>query len=422
MMKRFNACTIYLCIPIAIWTSYSFADAPNQAIEQLKILQNHYATSNNMGNMYAANTQNSSASSAASTESADNGPQPVTAGSLSNSLMTSVSKMAKNTGIPSINLNAQYQTPNPFPDKEKKSDTLSSTAPPPAAVAIKSPIASSPPQVRLPSAPNQLNQQPTEADEAMIDELAFEQVQKQMFPMTPEQIKELRKKYQDIELAKVASARTPPKPVATSQFVNLSPGSTPPVIRLAQGFVSSLVFLDSTGAPWPISAYDLGDPSSFNIQWDKSGNTLMIQASKLYNYGNLAVRLEGLNTPVMLTLIPGQKQVDYRIDMRVQGYGPNAKLATMSENLPASANNLLMHILDGVAPAGSQRLTVSGGNARAWLYKDKMYVRTNLTVLSPAWMATMVSADGTHAYEMQKAPVLLVTWHGKVMQLKVEGL
>lgn len=422
MMKRFNACTIYLCIPIAIWTSYSFADAPNQAIEQLKILQNHYATSNNMGNMYAANTQNSSASSAAPTESADNGPPPVTAGSLSNSLMTSVSKMAKNTGIPSINLNAQYQTPNPFPDKEKKSDTLSSTAPPPAAVAIKSPIASSPPQVRLPSVPNQLNQQPTEADEAMIDELAFEQVQKQMFPMTPEQIKELRKKYQDIELAKVASARTPPKPVATSQFVNLSPGSTPPVIRLAQGFVSSLVFLDSTGAPWPISAYDLGDPSSFNIQWDKSGNTLMIQASKLYNYGNLAVRLEGLNTPVMLTLIPGQKQVDYRIDMRVQGYGPNAKLATMSENLPASANNLLMHILDGVAPAGSQRLTVSGGNARAWLYKDKMYVRTNLTVLSPAWMATMVSADGTHAYEMQKAPVLLVTWHGKVMQLKVEGL
>jgi intracellular multiplication protein IcmK len=124
----------------------------------------------------------------------------------------------------------------------------------------------------------------------------------------------------------------------------------------------------------------------------------------------------------MLTLIPGQKLVDYRIDMRVQGYGPQAKVASMVENLPASANNILLHILDGVPPTGSQRLTVSGGDARAWLFKDKMYVRTNLTVLSPAWMATMVSADGTHAYEMQKAPVLLVSWHGKVMQLKVEGL
>lgn len=423
MINRYNVFKIYLSIPLMVCTSLSFADDPNQTIEQLKILQNQYANSRNTGNMYAANDVTQSNPSGA--QSGNSRPE-VTSTTLSNSVvnaaMTSVSKMAKESGIPVIDFAAQSQTPNPFPDKNVKPDTQSSTAPPPAAVAVKGPTLPAPPQVQLPANINQMNQQPNDADEEMIDELAFEQMQKQMFPMTPEQIKELRKKYQDIELAKVASARTPPKPVATSQFVNLSPGSTPPVIRLAQGFVSSLVFLDSTGAPWPISAYDLGDPSSFNIQWDKSGNTLMIQASKLYNYGNLAVRLEGLNTPVMLTLIPGQKQVDYRIDMRVQGYGPNAKIATMSENLPAGANTLLMHILDGVPPAGSQRLTVSGGDARAWLYKDKMYVRTNLTVLSPAWMATMVSADGTHAYEMQKAPVLLVTWHGKVMQLKVEGL
>jgi intracellular multiplication protein IcmK len=42
--------------------------------------------------------------------------------------------------------------------------------------------------------------------------------------------------------------------------------------------------------------------------------------------------------------------------------------------------------------------------------------------LSPGWIGSMTSADGTHAYEMHKSPVLLVSWHGKVMQLKVEGL
>ena len=262
----------------------------------------------------------------------------------------------------------------------------------------------------------------SESDEKIIDELAYEQVEKQVFPMQEKEIVKLKTKYQDIELAKTAAPTAPPKPVATSQFVNLSPGSTPPVIRLAQGFVSSLVFLDSTGAPWPISAYDLGDPTSFNIVWDKTGNTLMIQANKLYNYGNLAVRLEGLNTPVMLTLIPGQKVVDYRVDMRVQGLGPNAQMASIGENLPLTANKVLLHILDGVPPNGSSRLTVSGGDARAWLLENKMYVRTNLTVLSPAWLATMTSGDGMHAYELQKSPVLLVSWHGKVMQLKVEGL
>lgn len=269
---------------------------------------------------------------------------------------------------------------------------------------------------------NQNAQLPLPDQNEIIDDKAFESVKKQLFPLTPEQIVRLKQLYNTNELAGVTSAGAPPKPTATSQLVNLSPGSTPPVIRLAQGFVSSLVFLDSTGAPWPISAYDLGDPTSFNIQWDKTSNTLMIQAIKLYNYGNLAVRLRGLNTPVMLTLIPGQKAVDYRVDLRIQGVGPMASTVPESEGLPASANDILLHVLDGVPPAGSQRLTVSGGDARAWAHNDLMYVRTNLTILSPGWLASMTSGDGMHAYEIQKSPVLLVSWHGKVLQLKVEGL
>lgn len=259
-------------------------------------------------------------------------------------------------------------------------------------------------------------------EEDAIDQIAFHNTERQLFPLEPEKIVKLREKYEKNELAKSQSAETPPKPTATSQFVNLSPGSTPPVIRLSQGFVSSLVFLDSTGAPWPIAAYDLGNPGAFNIQWDKVSNTLMIQSNKLYTYGNLAVRLQGLNTPVMLTLIPGQKAVDYRVDLRIQGIGPNADNAPTEEGLPPSANEVLLHVLDGVPPPGSKRLIVSGGDARAWLFNNQMYVRTNLTILSPGWIGSMTSADGMHAYEMPKSPVLLVSWHGKVMQLKVEGL
>lgn len=262
----------------------------------------------------------------------------------------------------------------------------------------------------------------SEAAEQKVESIAFDNMAEQLFPLTPDEILRIKQLYYTNELAEVSSPGTPPKPTATSQFVNLSPGSTPPVIRLSQGFVSSLVFLDSTGSPWPIAAYDLGDPSSFNIQWDKTSNTLMIQATKLYNYGNLAVRLKGLNTPVMLTLIPGQKAVDYRVDLRIEGYGPNAKSMPMDNGLPPSASDILLHVLDGVPPQGSSRLVVSGGDARAWLLNEKMFVRTNLTILSPGWIESMTSADGMHAYEMQKAPVLLVSWHGKVMQLKVEGL
>lgn len=282
-----------------------------------------------------------------------------------------------------------------------------------------------PPQPQAPQNPAPNPNAPqiiTQTDEEVINNKAFKDMTKSIYPMSTEQIVHLKQMHETMEYAKTSPVGTPPKPTATSQFVNLSPGSTPPVIRLAQGFVSSLVFLDSSGAPWPIAAYDLGDPSSFNIQWDKTSNTIMIQALKLYNYGNLAVRLRGLNTPVMLTLIPGQKAVDYRVDLRVQGYGPNAKSMPLETGIPPSASELLLHVLDGVPPPGSKRLSITGGDARAWLANDRMYVRTNLTILSPGWLASMTSADGTHAYEMQKSPVLLVSWHGKVMQLKVEGL
>lgn len=259
-------------------------------------------------------------------------------------------------------------------------------------------------------------------DEELIDEKAFNEVQKRLFPLSHEQVLRLHQRYNASEFSLAATPGTPPRAASTSQMVNLSPGATPPVIRLAQRFVTSVVFLDSTGAPWPIVAYDLGDPSAFNVVWDKSGNTLMMQSNKMYTYGNMAVKLQGLNTPVMLTIVPGQKAVDYRIDMRVQGYGPNAKLLPTGVGLPPSADDELLKVLDGVPPKGATKLSVRGGPGKAWLQGDRMFVRTRLTILSPGWISTMTSADGTHAYLMPPAPVLLVSWHGKVMQIKLEGL
>ncbi|HHF7373521.1 DotH/IcmK family type IV secretion protein [Legionella bozemanae] len=376
-MKKLNwflkfclTCGIVYWIPVSSYAQES--DSAQQALQQLRLLQQRLSQNQPAG-------QN---------QPPGQNPAPVPG-------QAQTPPPAQNQGqnIPIPLANNIYKQPTPAPAQ---------TPPPGAAPNPNAPI--------------------TQNDEEIIDNKAFKDMTRNIYPLSTEQIVQLRQISETMEYAKASPAGTPPKPTATSQFVNLSPGSTPPVIRLAQGFVSSLVFLDSSGAPWPIAAYDLGDPNSFNIQWDKTSNTIMIQAMKLYNYGNLAVRLRGLNTPVMLTLIPGQKAVDYRVDLRVQGFGPNAKTMPLETGIPPSASELLLHVLDGVPPPGSKRLNITGGDARAWLANDRMYVRTNLTILSPGWLASMTSADGTHAYEMQKSPVLLVSWHGKVMQLKVEGL
>lgn len=261
---------------------------------------------------------------------------------------------------------------------------------------------------------------PVNADDLYND--AFSGVVSQMLPMTPEQIARLKQLFSETQAAAVAPAGVPPRPATTSVLVNLSPQATPPVIRLGAGYITSAVFMDSTGQAWPIDAYSIGDPMAFNIQWDKKGNTLLIQAMSFYKRSNLAVILKGLNTPVMLTLISGQEAIDYRVDLRVPGMGPNA--VYIQNGLPDVANPMLLDVLNGIPPNGSKTLKVLGGDCQAWLLGEKLFLRTNLDVISPAWKAVMNSMDGTHAYELQPAPVILALQHGKdkTITLTLEGL
>lgn len=253
-----------------------------------------------------------------------------------------------------------------------------------------------------------------------LREEAFIGMSRTQLPLSPDQVKTLKKMFTNVQRAAAAHPGAPPRPTSTSLVVNLSPGATPPVIRLQAGFVSSLVFLDASGTAWPVSAYDLGDPRSFNIQWNKKSNTLMVQAISQYKVGNLAVVLEGLTTPIMITLIPGQKAVDYRVDLRLPVLGPNAHI--MSSSLPGKSDPQLLNVLNGVSPSGSRELEVSGGVAQVWKYHGKFFVRTRMTILSPGWISHLRSADGMNAYHLNKTPVILASENGKMHKLIVRGL
>jgi intracellular multiplication protein IcmK len=208
--------------------------------------------------------------------------------------------------------------------------------------------------------------------------------------------------------------------------VSLSPGAVPPVVRLQEGFVTSVVFIDDAGSPWPIEAYDVGNIKAFNIQWTEGSNILMIQSLSTYTYGNLAVKLKGLSTPVMLTLIPGQQQVDYRVDLQIQQTQPGENPSTQGGSdveaaQNGSANQVLLSILNGVPPPKAVVLKVEGSDCQAWLVGQKMYLRTKLTVLSPGWLSMMRNPDGTKAYEMTKSSMVLVSKYGSLVKLKIEG-
>jgi len=261
----------------------------------------------------------------------------------------------------------------------------------------------------------------------VLQRKAFQDVSRKAMPLTPQQIHQMKQMLAATQQAASADATTPPKPITSSLMVSLAPGTTPPVINLQKGFITSLVFVDASGNKWPVTGYDLGNPSAFNIQWQEKSNTLLVQANSLYTYGNLAVRLKGLSTPVMLTLVPGQSTVDYRVDLHIQGQSPDA-VSTTSDGLPNPASNTLLGVLNGVPPQDATALKLSGAgcvddlnNCQGWLYKGKLYLRIPSSVLSPSWISSMQSSDGVHAYEMMKTPNVLVSYHGQPMQINIEG-
>ena len=257
---------------------------------------------------------------------------------------------------------------------------------------------------------------------------AFANVPDTLMPLSPDEIKDVRRIFNKTQQAGAFTSDVPAKPVSSTIMVDISPGASPPVVRLSSGFVSSLVFLDSTGAPWPIKAYDLGDPKSFNIQWSQAGgtddsidNTLMIQAITMYKVANLAVVLKGLNTPIMLTLVPGQEVVDYRVDIRAPGLGPKARPSY--NMMPATPNSMLIDILNGVPPQQAKLLRVTGGDAKAWSVGKTMFLRSDMTVISPSWISTMAGSEGgVNAYELPLSPVVLALKNGKLSKLHIEGL
>ena len=240
---------------------------------------------------------------------------------------------------------------------------------------------------------------------------AFSSVVNQLLPMSPPQIAKLREVFTESQLAAATLPGIPSKPTSTSLLVDLSPKATPPVIRLGPGIITSLVFVDGTGQPWPIASYSVGDPTSTNIQWDRKSNILLMQSSTFYKRSNLAVILRDLSTPVMITLISGQAAVDYRVDLRIPGFGPNAVF--VQNGIPESANPILLEVLNGIPPNGSKEVMVSGGDCQAWLLKKKLYLRTSLNIISPGWQSIMSSIDGTHAYQLQPSPVILALKNGR---------
>lgn len=256
--------------------------------------------------------------------------------------------------------------------------------------------------------------------EADFRKKAFDSALDQLLPLNPDEIRSLLEKFDRTVESSNLPVHPYPRPESVVSNISLDPGSLPLVVRLAFGYVTTLSILDSSGSPWPIE--DLSWVGDFDVMEDSAHDTthlLRISPQSQFAHGNLSMRLVGLDVPVVITFETGRDMVHYRFDAVVPRVGPFAKTQLIDTGIQLTAGNEdLSTALAGVMPDGAESLTVSGvdGRTSAYIYNGLTYVRTPLTLLSPAWNGSVTSADGMRVYAMDETPVVLLSDKGRMVR------
>ncbi|WP_342051221.1 MULTISPECIES: DotH/IcmK family type IV secretion protein [unclassified Cupriavidus] len=221
-----------------------------------------------------------------------------------------------------------------------------------------------------------------------------------------------------------APAKNTAKPVASRFPVDLSPGATPPVVRIFRGQGASVSFLDSAGNPWPIEkARNFYDQAMTVTQLGP--HVVTVESNSDHASGSVTVLLKGLATPVTFTVVPSQSEIDYRADLIVPGRSPDAPA-----RLPGGLGRVgitergLENYLFGQTPEGARRLEVQDlPLAMAWQdASGRLILRTQAMVASPGPYQVLPSSDGTTVYELPAVPVLRVSVDGLIRPVHIKGL
>lgn len=255
-------------------------------------------------------------------------------------------------------------------------------------------VAGEPPQVVYPRT--------TEIVQDQIDQI-------EDFQLTPEQFEKLKEIYIEREKQKASPYISPAKPVTRTLFINLDPGTSPPVLRLSSGQQTSIVFSDASGNPWVITNVSLnrqlfsdgreGGAVQAAGGEQQTTNVLSLEPKHPAAYGNVTITLRGLSTPVIFVLTTAQQEVDMRVDAKVPGRNPDA-LDTVAISTMPSIDGALSYFLDGVPPPEAKPLKITGAmeDCEAWLYRDNLYVRTKGDAQYPAYLSAARSTSGIAVY------------------------
>lgn len=246
---------------------------------------------------------------------------------------------------------------------------------------------------------------------------AFRRAILKLFPATPGQIRQFQKHVNRTQKAVQGPA---PKLVNRTIHVNASVGSSIATIPVTPGYVATISFVDSTGAPWQIVAFSVGNPKAFQVKAPKTQTQNVLVVSALGNevHSNLSVTLKGQSIPFALSLQANNHLTDAVVVARMSGAGPNAQQQAVVSGQMPGASSVLMDFMQYTPPTGAKKMRCNAPQTTVWRYRGELYVRTRLAAIWPAW-TTSSNLGGVTVYRMPPVPSMIFSHHGATLNVKV---
>ena len=282
----------------------------------------------------------------------------------------------------------------------------------------------------------------------------FEEALDLVLPVSPEEIRRAREKKEALERA---ASPDPAKMHVETRTIPVTPNTVPQVVRLTQGYSSTLVFHDVTGRPWPVLNVVLGNPQAFSlvqanmpeakastsehsgasakeesaprtVQGEENSQSHILNIVPLTERAsaNLALTLEDCPYPLILHLITdspfqGRRTSDALVIFRLNKRGPRAEQGekTWEETVSPVTDETLafIHALP-VPEATALRTEPVLQETQLWRLRGKLYLRTRYDLVWPAWQA-VAHGDDIRVYVLPKTTSLVVAVEGKSHTLRI---
>ncbi|WP_219096314.1 DotH/IcmK family type IV secretion protein [Pseudomonas sp. UMAB-40] len=227
--------------------------------------------------------------------------------------------------------------------------------------------------------------------------------------------------------------------------VGSDPESKTPEILIARYLSTSVNFVDAYGKPWPIrrqinflkkrvevvrvaepQAPTQKDGESAGIDpQDPQAGSLNISALKHGATGNITVYLVNRSTPISLSVSTKSGVYHKEATVKISEVGPQTDLKTINRGdeviVGTQTDADLNNALYGIGPQGSQQMVVEGGEGKAWLKDNAVFLQTPLSVFSPK-VTKVTHANGRYrAYKLPASPTIMASNNeGKTVTLLIK--